>query len=287
MLNIEGVFKMSVQTNKLKLWKKETLFLKRTEGRLAYDDSGGSGQLVIMVPGMGALRSEYRFLAPVLIEAGYRVVTMDLRGQGESDVNWSEYSLPEVGQDILQLIDHLNSGPAHVIGTSMSPGAIIWAAAERPNLIKSLILISPFVRDAKLSIGQKIGLAILLRGPWKVNSWISYYKSLYPTTKPHDFDKYLKALKSNLKEAGRFKAMMKLGSSPRKPSEERLDNIERPVLVIMGTNDPDWSDPKDEAQFVANKLSAELLLVKGAGHYPQTEMPEKVYPTILDFLRKL
>jgi pimeloyl-ACP methyl ester carboxylesterase len=240
-----------------------------------------------MVPGMGALRSEYRFLAPVLIEAGYRVVTMDLRGQGESDVNWSEYSLPEVGQDILQLIEYLNSGPAHVIGTSMSPGAIIWAATEQPDLIKSLILISPFVRDAKLSFGQKIGLAILLHGPWKVNSWISYYKSLYPTTKPDDFDKYLEALKSNLNEQGRFKAMMKLGSSPRKPSEERLDKIEKPVLVIMGTDDPDWSDPKDEAHFIANTLSAELLLVEGAGHYPQTEMPEKIYPTILDFLKKL
>lgn len=278
---------MIVQTNKLKLWKSETQFLNRSEGRLAYDDSGGSGQLVIMVPGMGALRSEYRFLAPVLIEAGYRVVTMDLRGQGESDANWSEYSLPEVGQDILQLIKYLNSGPAHVIGTSMSPGAIIWAATEKPDLIRSLILISPFVRDAKLSLGQKISLAILLHGPWKVNSWISYYKSLYPTTKPNDFDKYLEVLKSNLSEQGRFEAMMKLGSSPRKPSEERLDKIEKPVLVIMGTDDPDWSDPKGEAQFIANALSAELLLVEGAGHYPQTEMPEKTYPTILDFLKKL
>jgi len=240
-----------------------------------------------MVPGMGALRSEYRFLAPVLIEAGYRVVTMDLRGQGESDANWSEYSLPEVGQDILKLIEYLNSGPAHVIGTSMSPGAIIWAATEQPDLIRSLILISPFIRDAKLSFGQKIGLAILLHGPWKVNSWISYYKTLYPTSKPNDFDKYLEALKSNLNEHGRFKAMMELGSSPRKPLEERLDTVEKPVLVIMGTDDPDWSDPEGEARFIANSLSAELLLVEGAGHYPQTEMPEKVYPNILDFLEKL
>jgi pimeloyl-ACP methyl ester carboxylesterase len=277
---------MSLQTNKLELLNNETQFLKRSEGRLAYDESGGSGQLVIMVPGMGALRSEYRFLAPVLIKAGYRAVTMDLRGQGESDVNWSEYSIPKVGQDILKLIDHLNSGPAHVIGTSMSPRAIVWAAAERPDLIRSLILISPFVRDGKLSFGQKIGLAILLRGPWKVNSWISYYKSLYPTAKPHDFDDYLEALKSNLKEPDRFKAMMKLGSTPRKPSEERLNNIEKPVLVIMGTKDPDWSNPEDEASYITDKLSAELLLVEGAGHYPQTEMPKKVYPTILDFLKR-
>ena len=49
----------------------QTLFFERPEGSVAYDDSQGEGQLVIMWPGMGALRSEYRFLAPPLIEAGY------------------------------------------------------------------------------------------------------------------------------------------------------------------------------------------------------------------------
>jgi pimeloyl-ACP methyl ester carboxylesterase len=266
---------------------KDTKFIALQEGRLAYDDSGGTGPLVIMLPGMGALRTEYRYLAPFLCNAGYRVVTFDLRGQGESDANWSEYTIPAVGRDILQLIDHLDAGPAHVIGTSFSPGAVIWAAAERPEAIHSLTLISPFVRDAKISLGQRIALAILLRGPWKVRNWITYYRSLYPTNKPADFEEYLESLRDNLKEPGRFKAMMTLGSSSRKPSEERFDKVEQPVLVIMGNKDPDWSDPDSEAQFIVDALSAELLMVNGAGHYPQTEMPEQVAPTILEFLSRV
>ena len=66
----------------------QTQFFERPEGTIAYDDSQGDGQLVIMLPGMGALRSEYRFLAPAVIEAGYRVVTADLRGQGESSTQY-------------------------------------------------------------------------------------------------------------------------------------------------------------------------------------------------------
>jgi pimeloyl-ACP methyl ester carboxylesterase len=266
---------------------KDTKYLDLQEGQLAFDDSGGTGPLVIMLPGMGALRTEYRYLAPSLCNAGYRVVTLDLRGQGESDANWSEYTIPSVGRDILQLIDHLDAGPAHVIGTSFSPGAVIWAAAERPESIQSLTLISPFVRDAKISLGQRIALAVLLRGPWKVRNWITYYRSLYPTNKPADFDDYLETLKENLNESGRFKAMMTLGSSSRKPSEERFEKIEQPVLVIMGNKDPDWSDPDSEAQFIVDALSAELLMVDGAGHYPQTEMPEQVTPTIIDFLSRV
>jgi pimeloyl-ACP methyl ester carboxylesterase len=277
---------MSQQTCQEEYEAIETKFLETPEGRLAYDDSGGEGPLVVMLPGMGALRSEYRYLAPQLCEAGYRVVTLDLRGQGESDARWSEYSIPAVGRDILQLIEHLDAGPAHVIGTSFSPGAVIWAAAEEPERVRSLVLISPFVRDAKISLGQRLALAILLRGPWKVRNWITYYRSLYPTRKPEDFEEYLELLKGNLKEPGRFKAMMELGSSSRVPSVERFDKVSQPVQVIMGTKDPDWPDPSAEAKFIVDTLGAEQLLVEGAGHYPQTEMPEEVAPAIVDFLSR-
>jgi pimeloyl-ACP methyl ester carboxylesterase len=67
----------------------QTQYFERPEGTLAYSDYGGSGELVLMLPGMGALRSEYRFLAPKLSEAGYRAVAADLRGHGESSVPWA------------------------------------------------------------------------------------------------------------------------------------------------------------------------------------------------------
>src|SRR5512133_3503409 len=99
-----------------------TQFLHLAEGKIAYE-STGAGPLVICVPGMGDLRQSYRFLTPQLIEAGFRVVTMDVRGHGESDTGWSDYSEAGVGQDILALIRELNSGPAIVVSNSMGGGA--------------------------------------------------------------------------------------------------------------------------------------------------------------------
>ena len=124
----------------------QTQFFERPEGTIAYDDSQGDGELVVMWPGVGALRGEYRYLAPALVEAGYRVVSADLRGHGESSVGWSEYTIPAVGEDMLALIKHLNAGPAHLVGTSFTPGSAVWAAAERPEAVRSLILIGAFVR---------------------------------------------------------------------------------------------------------------------------------------------
>ena len=56
----------------------QTLYFERPEGTLAYSVDGAGGELVLMLPGMGALRSEYRYLAPRLGEAGYRALSVDL-----------------------------------------------------------------------------------------------------------------------------------------------------------------------------------------------------------------
>ena len=59
-----------------------TLYLNTDGGKIAYDLSG-EGPLVICAPSMGDLRQEYRFLVPQLVEAGYKVATLDVRGHGE------------------------------------------------------------------------------------------------------------------------------------------------------------------------------------------------------------
>jgi pimeloyl-ACP methyl ester carboxylesterase len=115
-------------------------------GCLAYSDAG-AGPLVIAVPGMGDLRSTYRFLAPKLVAAGYRVISLDLRGHGKSSVRWDDYSVGAVASDILALVAALDAGPAHVIGNSMAAGAAVIAAARKPKAIRSLTLVGPFVRD--------------------------------------------------------------------------------------------------------------------------------------------
>ena len=101
---------------------------------------------------------------------------------------------------------------------------MVWAAVERPPAFRSLTLIGPWVRDAPTSFFQNLMTAVLLNGPWKVQGWGMFYKTLYPTQKPADFDEYIDKLKSNLRQPGRFEALKGLGFSPKTASEERQDN---------------------------------------------------------------
>ena len=110
----------------------ETRFLAVDGGQIAYDDTGGNGPLILAIPGMGDLRSEYRLLRPELQGARNRVVTMDVRGFGETSARWDDYSAHAVGRDALALIEHLKAGSAVILGNSFAAGSALWAAHDAP-----------------------------------------------------------------------------------------------------------------------------------------------------------
>ena len=80
---------------------------------------------------MADTRSTYRFLAPLIADAGYRVASVDLRGHGESSIGWSSYSHADTAGDLIAVVRKLG-GPAVIVGQSFSGGAVTIAAADEP-----------------------------------------------------------------------------------------------------------------------------------------------------------
>ena len=264
----------------------QTQFLQLEHGTIAYDLQG-VGPLVVCAPSLGDIRQEYRFLAPKLAEAGFRVATLDLRGHGESSAGWPEYSVAGLGQDILALIRHLQSGPALVIGTSLSAGAAVYAAAEGPGLVSGLVLIGMFVRDVAPLWQGRLLYGALFGGPWGRGLWVRYYQTLYPSRKPADFEAYLAQLQGMVSQPGRLAAVRRMITSSKQASEDRLEKVQAPTLLIVGTQDPDFKDPLAEAHLVAGRLNGQVASVPGAGHYPHAEMPEETAALILPFARRV
>ena len=258
-------------------------FFQRPYGVLAYDDQG-SGPLIVAVPGLGDLRQSYRWLTPRLVAAGYRVVTLDPRGQGDSSARWPDYSPGALGDDISALIEHLGSGPAVVIGNSYGGGAAVQTAAQTPSLVARLVLIGAFVRDPKITVVQRLLLSVMFHGPWKISAWLLYFGTLFKSGKPGDDVAYRVRLRANLRQPGRFKALQAMLGESRAPIEARLGQVQTPTLVMMGQSDPDFSDPAGEADFIARALNGEVVLIPGAGHYPQAECPDVTAEAILKFL---
>jgi pimeloyl-ACP methyl ester carboxylesterase len=262
-----------------------TQFLSLPGGKIAYEETG-SGPLVICAPSLGDLRGEYRFLAPILVSAGFRAVCMDLRGLGESSTGWNDYSAAAVGGDILALIQQLGSEPAVIIGDSMAGGAAAWAAAQQPNAVRGLILLDPFVRGETNAVSRLL-YSLLFSRPWGMAAWGMYYASLYPSRKPDDFAAYRETLRANLAEPGRMEALQQMLVASKTAVEKRLSEVKSPALVLMGSQDPDFKDPQREAAMVAQLLRGTYQMIRGAGHYPHAEFPAETAAYILPFLQSL
>jgi pimeloyl-ACP methyl ester carboxylesterase len=272
-----------------------TEFLDHEGGRLSYDVIG-DGPLVVLSPGMGDLRQSYRFLAPQLAAAGYRVASVDMRGHGDSSLGWPSITRTDVAGDILAVIRHLG-GPAVIVGQSLSGGAATIAAAGEPGLVAGIVEINPFTRVPKLDIMAMLRVRRCRRGyPPLIGTqifhslrlWRSYLNVAYPT-KPADWSEYLATLTAKLREPGRMAEFMKTGKSTPADAEAQLPSVQCPALIIMGAEDPDFPDPAGEGEAVVAALPAGLgatAVIPGAGHYAHAQTPDQVAALVIPFLAK-
>jgi pimeloyl-ACP methyl ester carboxylesterase len=263
----------------------DVLSLDRPDGAVAYEISG-TGPLVVCIPGMGDLRSSYRHLQPELLAAGYRVAIMDLRGHGDSDQSFTEYGDVPTAGDIEALVLHLG-GPALLVGNSMAAGSAVLVAAERPELVRGLVLLGPFVRDPATSVLMRLATRMLMARPWAASAWNMYLPKLYAGTRPDDFAQHRAAIATAMKRPGYATAFSLTTRTRHDAAEHALPEVSTPTLVVMGELDPDFADPSAEAHWISDQLHGEVLMVPQAGHYPQSQRPELVGPAVITFARHL
>src|ERR1700744_1938188 len=159
-----------------------TEFLDIEGGRIAYDVTG-EGPLIVLSHGIGDRRQVFRFLAPELVRAGFRVAAADMRGHGESSMgDWKSISRTDVAGDLVALIRQLG-GPAVIVGHSLAGGAATIAAATEPDLVRGVVEIGPFTRKVQYSLGGIVRIRRYRRGTMammgvmllhSMRSWLRY-----------------------------------------------------------------------------------------------------------------
>ncbi len=257
--------------------------LKTPLGTLIYDDTLGDGPLVVCLPGMGDNRATYRHLTPLLVAAGHRVVTLDPRGLGESDAVWPDYSPEAIGADLLDLLRHLDAGPAVLITNSYTGATAIWAAVEAPSAFAAIVLCDPFARVMPAP-GAVMRLATAAVGRVRP-FWMVYWSSLFKTRKPADHAAARATLSRQMAEPGRMAALRAMFAADVSVCEARTSSVRAPALVVMGAKDPDFPDPAAEARLIASRLDGTVVMIPDAGHYPQAEYPSETAAAILAFLK--
>ena len=127
---------------------------------------------------------------------------------------------------------------------------------------------------------------VIVRG--RLTNWKKYLDVAYPT-KPADWSSELARIEQNLSEPGRMEALQAMCQTKPVDAGAQLGHVTCPVLIVEGSLDPDWADPRAEGEKIIADLPTglgELAVIDGAGHYPHAQAPDEVLALALPFLAR-
>jgi pimeloyl-ACP methyl ester carboxylesterase len=243
---------------------------------------------LLLIMGLGANATSWELQLPDFSRE-YRVVAFDNRGSGRTDKPLGQYTMAQMADDAAALLDHLDIPSAHAFGMSMGGMIAQELALRHPERVDSLVL------GGTMAGGPNA----IIAGPELIQQWIS--TSLLPLEQAIKnglrflySDEFIAANEERLVK--RALSMAHLQPPPYALQRqvmavigfnafERLAGIDKPTLVIAGTDDK--VVPAENARILAERIpDAELLEFEGAGHGFLAERASETNAAVLDFLAR-
>lgn len=245
---------------------------------VAWRDSG-SGEPFVLVHGLGGWRWK-KFVER--LPGSYRIVAPYLRGFGETR-GPMEYSMEDLGLDLVRLIDRLGIGPVHLLGHSLGGMVAQVAVTDHPEMIRSLVLVSTTShtgararRFAAAMTKLSTEGAVALSDPSLRADVESILKEAFPEGPPP-----LELLAAGLSDPNPAQgaAWAAVEDFSRK---DRLKEIACPVLVAHGT--ADLLIPPVLGRWIHEAIpGSRHIEFEGAGHSVQNECAEELAAFVLEF----
>jgi len=237
----------------------------------------GSGPPLVLLHGFPLDNGIWAPIVPRL-EENFELILPNLRGFGGSTSNAREYSLSDMGEDVIFLLDHLGIEKALIAGHSMGGYIALACARSHPERILGLGLIStqvlPDTFERKRSRYQtaaqveETGLEPLV---------IAMAEKLTPTASLRES---LSQLMRRQAKAGVLGAIKALAERPDQTSTLKL--LQKPVVIVHG--DADMLIPVDRAREMKDlKPDSLLVVIPNAGHMPMMEYPADTAAAFREF----
>ena len=255
------------------------------EGARLYWESTGAGAPVLLVMGLGMNATGWWRTVPVLSES-LRVIAFDNRGAGRSDKPEGPYSVAQMADDAMAVLDAAEEPAAHVYGISLGGMIAQQIALRHPNRVRSLVLGATTPGGHRAVPLDDDVVAFFMRRrempPYEA-AWASVPYSYGEETRLHGGQRIAEDVEQRLRYpiepvgyAGQLGAAMSHDAS------DRLAELSQPTLVVHG--DADRIVPTGNGQVLAESIpGARLELLAGAGHLYPTDAPA-ADRVVLDFL---
>lgn len=256
--------------------------------QLHYDVFGRRGApAVLMIQGLGADKHGWDMQRYVLA-AFYRVVAFDNRGAGRSDKPFGRYSLEQMADDAVAVLDHAKVDRAHVVGASMGGAISQILAVRHPERVRSLTLACTACRNHawRRELLQSWATHATERGMGAMTREAARW-----VIGPRSFRRLLPAFGwlgplAMGRPSHAFAAQVRAILETDEAVADQLAEITCPALVMVGNQD--ILTPRGDSEELAERLpNAELVVISGAAHGFMVEHASTFNRILLDFLHRV
>ncbi len=251
-------------------------WFEHNTSRIYYEEQG-SGTPVLVLPGFAGSIEEFSGLRDALVAAGYRVIAADLPGSGRSEPQPRTYSATYFEDDagsFAALLEHLATGPAHLMGFSDGGDISLLMAALTPGVARSVV---------------SWGAAGVLNDPSGQLREAMYNVVDHPIPPLQEFRDYLVSTYGEANARAMTQsvvgALNDIIAAGGELSRSKAGNITCPVFLIAGEHDI-FAPPELLSELAARIGKGEVLVAEGAEHNVYAERPEWLTQTILDWVGK-
>lgn len=240
------------------------------------------GPVVVLSNSLGSTHRMWDAQIEALNEH-FRVVRYDTRGHGASPVPAGPYTLDDLVDDVVALLDRLDVARAHLVGLSLGGMTAMRLAQRHPERVNRMALLCTGAQLPPPSAWTERAAAVRAQGSASVASavvarWFTpSYLDAHPEVRTVHED--MVAATPAEGYAACCEAIAELDL------RQALSSISAPTLVIAGADDPATPPAKLE-EIAAGIADSKLLVIEGAAHLANAQKPHAITPALIEHLER-
>ena len=267
-------------------------YLETSDGVTIHYEAAGAGRPLVFVHGWAMSGRVWRFQQE--LAGAYRLITMDLRGHGQSTTPAAGYAIEDFAGDLAALVDNLDLSGAVLIGWSMGAQVALQAFPAIRSRLAGLVLVAGTPKFSAsedypygLPAGDVKGMRLRLKRDYQ-KTMGEFFRGMFATGEP-DLEQYQRIVHE----------IVMVGHSPEPEAARQalqtladadlrciLPRIDLPVLLVHGSQDTICLPTA--SRYMAERIPLSTLrIIEGSGHAPFMVRPTEFNGILQDFLARI
>ena len=255
--------------------------------RIHYEVTGRPGATpILMIQGLGASKNAWN-LQRIAMATRFRSISLDNRGAGRSDKPTQPFTLEQMADDAIAVLDAAGVETAHVVGASMGGVISQIIAVKYPHRVRSLTLVCTACRNHpwRQELLQSWAHTAEKKGMIEVGKeaaqWVMSPRSFRRLVPAFTWMGPLAALRPRHSFVSQIQAIL----DTREDLVDELSSITAPTMVIVGNQD--ILTPRGDSDEIAERIpNAELVVISGAAHGLMMEHSTTFNKILIEFLQR-